>query len=114
VLAADISHELAGKLLNADSWTKSNRLIDLPAGASHWKFDFESLYLEAGRYMIDLWLADPRHFAYDHRPMSVQINVLTAEGLPADNTKPPQEHGLVPCSFTLSQVNQADDARRTS
>ena len=112
VLAADISHELGGKLVNADSWTKANHLIDVPAGPSIWRFDIESLYLEAGRYMIDLWLADARHAPFDHRPMAVQIDVLNADGLPADTSKPPQEYGLVTCRFRLSREDLIDEPRR--
>lgn len=112
VLAADISDGLGSKLINADSWTKANHLIDVPVGASIWRFDIESLYLEAGRYMIDLWLADSRNARLDHRPMAVQINVLSADGLPADSTKPPQELGLVACRFKLSRADVIDEPRR--
>ena len=112
MLAADIRDELGNKLINADSWTKSNHHIDVPAGSSVWRFDIESLQLEAGRYVIDLWLANMRSSTLDYRPMAVQMNVLKADGLPADPGDPPQLHGLVPCRFDLSRADDIDESRR--
>jgi lipopolysaccharide transport system ATP-binding protein len=112
MLAADIRDELGNKLINADSWTKANHHIDVPAGISVWRFDIESLHLEAGRYVIDLWLANMRSSTLDYRPMAVQMNVLKADGLPADPGDPPQHHGLVPCRFDLYRADDVDEPRR--
>ena len=112
MLAADIRDELGNKLINADSWTKANHQIDVPAGTSVWRIDIESLHLEAGRYVIDLWLANAKSSTLDYRPMAVRMNILKADGLPADPTDPPQHHGLVPCRFELYRADAIDEPRR--
>ena len=112
MLAVDIRDELGNKLINADSWKKANHQIDVPAGPSVWRFDIESLHLEAGRYVIDLWLANAKRRKLDYRPMAVRMNVLNANGLPADPTDPPQHNGLVPCRFELYRADAIDEPRR--
>jgi lipopolysaccharide transport system ATP-binding protein len=111
ILAADISHELLGKLVNADWWTKGHQLAEVPAGASTWCFDIDAVYLEAGRYVIDLWLADQRSAPFDHRPMAVQMQLLNADGLPPDSSQPPQEFGIVPSRFRLTRENWQNGLR---
>lgn len=112
MLAADIRDELGNLLINADSWTKAHHHVDVPPGMSVWRFDIESLSLEAGRYVIGLWLADARSTTLDYRQMAVQMDVLKENGLPADPGEPAQLHGLVPCRFKLYRADAIDEPRR--
>lgn len=111
-LAADISDELGNKLINADPWKKAHELVDLPEGISHWQFDTTALHVAAGRYLVDIWLADASGATLDFRPMAVRMDVLDAEGHPADTTKAGQADGLIPCRFALSRSDAPNDVRR--
>jgi len=112
MLAADIRDEFGNLLINADSWTKSNQQIEVPKGTSIWRFEIEALPLEAGRYMISLWLANARSETLDYKRMALQMDVLRANGLPADPSDPAQLHGLVPCKFELYRADAIDEPRR--
>jgi lipopolysaccharide transport system ATP-binding protein len=111
-LAVDVSDELGNKLVNADPWKDREEVIELPKGASQWRFDIESLYLEPGRYVIDVWLADARGSTFDFRPMAVGMDVLDANGEPADPARAAQADGLVACRLTLSRSDVVDELRR--
>lgn len=107
-LAADIRDELGNKLINADCRTKNHMQIELPAGESIWRLEFSSLYLEGGKYMLDLWLADSLGSELDWRGMAAQLNVLTREGLPFDPARRAQVEGIVACPFEVTRGEKVD------
>lgn len=103
-LAVDICDELGNLLLNLDPWKTSNDLVDIPVGVSVWRFDVDHVYLNAGNYVVALWLATATQSPIDHRLTAMRFTLLGQDGILPDPSKQAHADGLVTCSFALRQV----------
>ena len=108
-LAVVIRDPHGSLLVNADIATQGSRLM-LPQGGSVVCLRIESLYLNAGEYMVDLWIGDGGA-GHDHVESACRLRVFDPS--PAGGGATPVVTGPVPC-LVRATVRAAADSAATS
>jgi lipopolysaccharide transport system ATP-binding protein len=113
ILAIDIKDEFGNLLINADLFKKQSQTLTLASGPNLFRLSIDSLPLEAGRYFLDVWLADPLGRTTDLQKSVSDLELRTALGEYAPSDRSPQRDGLVPCSFAVTPLPSAANGPST-
>ncbi|MEY2537053.1 MAG: lipopolysaccharide transport system ATP-binding protein [Verrucomicrobiota bacterium] len=96
------------KLVNADT-ISLGRLIELHEGRNEVQLRIKQLHLNAGSYLLGLYLADPLGVVFDHIQSAFEITVADLETNKLGRR--PVYDGSVCCDFDLVEVNHHADRR---
>jgi ABC-type polysaccharide/polyol phosphate transport system ATPase subunit len=97
-LAVTLYDHGGAKLVNADTVSLGHSL-QLAPGHNVVRLRIDSLHLNAGAYVLGLWLADAAGSVYDHIESAAKIDVVGLE--PEGFGVRPSADGLVPCQFDV-------------
>jgi len=86
------------KLINADILSLGET-VRLQEGRNAIRLRIEQVHLNAGRYVVGLWLADAVGEPYDHADAAFELEVVATESRQFGVT--PISNGLVPCRFSI-------------
>jgi hypothetical protein len=94
------------KLVNADT-ISLGQLVELREGRNEMRLKIKQLHLNAGNYILGLYLADPLGVVFDHIESAFEISVVDLEVNKLGRR--PVYDGSVSCEFDVVEVrNDAD------
>ena len=93
------------KLVNADS-IALGRALPLHPGRNEFLLTVKHLYLNAGTYVLGLWMADTVGTAVDHIDSAFRIQIIAPE--PRSLGVRPRSDGVVPCEFEVVQISETN------
>lgn len=98
-LAVTLFDQNGTKLVNADT-TILGQVIDLQEGHNLVHLEIKHLYLNAGKYVLGLWLANPQQrVLFDHTASAFEIEVIDLAV--EEFGKRPKGDGVVLCPFSI-------------
>ncbi len=104
-LAMSVRTHSGTLLVNADALSLG-RPVSLRAGLNTVAFDLDELYLNPGRYVVDLWASDAHGTTFDYVESAFEIEVAMRQNQSMGMT--PHENGAVPCQFEVRAVDRSD------
>lgn len=97
-LAVTVRDQFGVMLINADI-VSLGETVSLREGRNAIGLRIEQIHLNAGRYVIGLWLGDTVGKPYDHVDAAFELKVVATQSLQFGLT--PISNGLVPCRFSI-------------